>query len=118
MMSMANSIAQQSQGQQSDSSFQLALASSSGKNSAMIRDCGKKSIVEPTIQQQQLQQNMNIVFTNTIQLQQSQLQAKLQRQSLAANTGNTNPSTARTIQRTHKIQLTQAPPPNIVQAEK
>lgn len=116
------SIAQQSQSQQSESSFQLALAPSSGKNFTTIRDGTKTTIAKPIIQQQQLQPNINkmqgIVFTNAIQLQQSQLQAKLQRQSSQANTSNTNHLTGRTIQRTHKIQLTQAPPPNIVQGDK
>lgn len=107
------------QNQQSDSSFQHALASSSGNNFTAISDGVKTTIAKPTIQQHQLQQSINkmqgIVFANTIQLQQSQLQAKIQRQSSQPNTSNTHPLTARTIQRTHKLQLTQAPPPTIVQ---
>lgn len=89
----------------------------------MLKDGIKTTIAKPTIQQQQLQQSINkmqgIVFTNKIQLQQSQLQAKLQRQSPQPNTSNTHPLTTRTIQRTHKIQLAQAPPPTIIhQGEK
>lgn len=122
MVSIPNTITQQSQSHQSDSAFQLALASSSTNNFTSIRDSVKTAIAKPTIQQQQLQQNLNkmqgIVFANTIQLQQSQLQAKLQRQSSQPNTSNTLPLTTRTIQRTHKIQLAQAPPPNIVQGDK
>lgn len=122
MVSIPNTITQQSQSHQSDSAFQLALASSSTNNFTAIRDSVKTAIAKPTIQQQQLQQNLNkmqgIVFANTIQLQQPQLQAKLQRQSSQPNTSNTLPLTTRTIQRTHKIQLAQAPPPNIVQGDK
>lgn len=109
-MSLANSISQQPQGHESDTSFQLALASSSTKNFATIKD-GSKTTIKPIIQQQQPQQNINkmqgVVFANTIQLQQPQVQAKLQRQSLQ-NTSNTRPLPTRTIQRTHKIQLNQA----------
>lgn len=122
MMSIPNTISQHSQNQ-SDSSFQLALSSSgSSNNFTTIRDCVKTTIAKPIIQQQQLQQGLNkmqgIVFTNAIQLQQSQLQAKFQRQSIKPNTSTVHPLTARTIQRTHKIQLAQAPPPTIVQGEK
>lgn len=120
MVSMPNSISQQTQSHQSDSTFQLALASSSN-NFTAIRDGTKVTIVKPTIQQQQLQQNLNkiqgIVFANTIELPQAQLQAKLQRQSTQTNASNTHPLTMRTIPR--KIQLTQAPPSTIVlQGEK
>lgn len=122
MVSIQNSIAQQSQTQQSDSSFQLALASSSAKNFSTIRESAKTIIAKPMIQKQQLHQNLNkmpgIVFANTIQLQQSQLQAKLQRQSSQVNTSNTHPLTTQTIQRMHKIQLTQATAPTIVQGDK
>lgn len=120
MVTIPNSIVQQSQSHQSNSTFPLALSSSSNSNFATLKDGIKTTIAKPTttIQQQQSQQNINkmqgIVF-NTIQLQQSQLQAKLQRQS-----SQTNPLTTRTIQqRTHTIQLAQAPPPAIVhQGEK
>lgn len=118
MVTIPNSIVQQSQSHQSNSTFPLALSSSSNSNFATLKDGIKTTIAKPTttIQQQQSQQNINkmqgIVF-NTIQLQQSQLQAKLQRQS-------SHPLTTRTIQqRTHTIQLAQAPPPAIVhQGEK
>lgn len=123
---------QSSQSHQTDSTFQLALASTSSTNNfTAIRDGLKTTIAKPTtIQQHQLPSNLNkmpgIVFANTIQLQQSQqLHAKLQqRQSSTTtvatvaqpNTSNTHPTIAtRTIQRAHKIQLTQAPPPAIVQ---
>lgn len=121
MMSLSNSISQQPQGHESDRSFQLAVASSSTKNSVTIRD-GSKPTIKPIIQQQQQQQqNKNqmqgIVFANTIQLQQPQIQAKLQRQSLQ-DTSNTRSLTTRTIQRTHRIQLNQASTATIVQGEK
>lgn len=122
MVSIPNTISQQTQSHQSDSAFQLSLASSSTNNFTAIRDGVKTTIAKPTIHQQQLQQNLNkmqgIVFANTIQLQQSQSHAKLQRQSSQPNISNTLPLTTRTIQRAHKIQLAQAPPPNIVQGEK
>lgn len=133
MVTIPNTITQQSQSHQSDSStFQLALASTAQTNSfTAIRDGLKTTtttIAKPaTIQQQQLQQNLNkmqgIVFTNAIQLQQSQLQAaKLQRQSITAqqqpNTSKTIATTqsltTRTIQRPHKIQIPQAPLPQVV----
>lgn len=123
MVTIPNTISTQ----QSESTFQLA---STGQTSSFtaIRDGLKTTtttITKPaTIQQQQLQQNLNkmqgIVFANTIQLQQTQLQAaaKLQRQSTIqqqANTSKTTQSlTARTIQRAHKIQIPQAPPPQVV----
>lgn len=122
MVSIPNTITPQPQIHQSDSSFQLALASSThstNNNFAAIRDNVKATIAKPTIQQQQLQQSLNkmqgIVFANSIQLQQAQQQAKLQRQSPQQNTSNTHPLATRTIQRAHKIQLTQAPPPPIIQ---
>lgn len=122
-MVIPNSIIHQTQsGQQSNSSFQLALASSGGNSFTTIRD-GIKTIAKPTtIQQQQVQainKMQGIVFNcNTIPLQQTQLQAKLQRQSSQSNISNTINPLTRTIQRTHKIQLTQAPPPNIIQGDK
>lgn len=123
MVSIPNTITQQPLIHQSDSSFQLALTSSTNStnnNFAAIRDNFKATIAKPTIQQQQLQPNLNkmqsIVFANAIQLQQAQQQAKLQRQSPQQNTSNTqHPLTTRTIQRAHKIQLNQAPPPPIIQ---
>lgn len=129
MVTIPNTITQQSQTHQSESTFQLALASTAQTNSfTAIRDGLKTTtttIAKPTtIQQQHLQQNLNkmqgIVFANTIQLQQSQLQAaKLQRQSTTQQQPNTSKTTtqsltARTIQRAHKIQIPQAPPPQIV----
>lgn len=123
MVTIPNSIVQQSQSHQSNSTFPLALSSSSNNNFATLKDGIKTTIAKPTttaVQQQQLQQNINkvqgIVF-NTIQLQQSQLQAKLQRQSSQANISNVHPLTTRTIQqRTPKIQL--APPAIVHQGEK
>lgn len=119
MVSIPNTINQHSQNQ-TDSSFQLALSSSgNSSNFTTIRDGVKTTIAKPIIQQQPLQQSLNkmqgIVFTNAIQIQQSQLQAKLQRQSIKPNASIAHPLTTRTIQRTHKIQLAQAPPPTIVQ---
>lgn len=127
MVTIPNTITQQSQSHQSESTFQLALASTAQTNSfTAIRDGLKTTIAKPvTIQQQQLQQNFNkmqgIVFANAIQLQ----AAKLQRQSTTQQqqqpnrskttaTTTTQPLAARTIQRAHKIQLPQAPPPQIV----
>lgn len=127
MVTIPNTITQQSQSHQSESTFQLALASTAQTNSfTAIRDGLKTTIAKPvTIQQQQLQQNFNkmqgIVFANAIQLQ----AAKLQRQSTTQQkqqpnrskttaTTTTQPLAARTIQRAHKIQLPQALPPQIV----
>lgn len=136
MVTIPNTITQQSQGNQSEpATFQLTLASTAQTNSfTAIRDGLKTTtatIAKPvTIQQQQLQQSLSkmqgIVFANTIQLQQPQLQAaKLQRQLTTQqqqqqqqNTSKTTtttvapPLTARTIQR--KIQIPQAPPPQII----
>lgn len=135
MVTIPNTITQQSQGHQSDSPFQLALAATGPANSfTAIRDGLKTTTTTTTLsakpatmQHQQLQQNLSkmqgIVFANAIQLQQSQLPAttavKLQRQSTAPqqqpNTSKTTqPLAARTIQRAHKIQIPQAPPPQIV----
>lgn len=68
MVSMASSISQQTQSHQSDSTFQLALASSSN-NFTAIRDGTKVTIVKPTIQQQQLQQNLNKIQGIVLQIQ-------------------------------------------------
>lgn len=78
------------------------------------------TIAKPIIHQQQLHQNNNkmqgIVYTNspsinTIQLQQAQLQTKLQRQSSLPS--NPHPLLSRTIQRAQKIHLTHTPPTSI-----
>lgn len=78
------------------------------------------TIAKPIIHQQQLHQNINkmqgIVYTNspsinTIQLQQAQLQTKLQRQSSIPS--NPHPLLSRTIQRAQKIHLTHTPPTSI-----
>lgn len=119
MMSLSNAISQQQPGHESTTSFQLALASSSTKNFTAMKD-GPKTITKPIIQQQQ--QNINkmqgIVFANMQQqLQQPQVPAKLQRQSLQ-NASNTRPLTTRPIQRTHKFQLNQASTATIIQGEK
>lgn len=120
MVTIPSSISQQPQSQQSNSAFPLALSASSNNNFATLKDAIKTTIAKPSIHQQQNINKMQGIVFNTIQLQQPQIQAKLQRQSSQPNTSNTHTLTTRTIQqRTHKIQLAQAPPPTIIhQGEK
>lgn len=124
IVSVPNSLSHQTQNKSSDSVFQLAFTTAGSNNSLTAQGNRIKTTIakQPTIQQQQLQQigkMQGIVYANpsinTIQLQQSQLQAKILRQSTQPSTSNAHPLLNRAIQRAQKIQLAQLPSPVVTQ---
>lgn len=125
IVSVPNSLTHQTQNKSSDSVFQLAFTAAGTSNSLTAQGNRIKTTIakQPTIQQQQLQQigkMQGIVYANpsinTIQLQQSQLQAaKILRQSTQPSTSNAHPLLNRAIQRAQKIQLSQLPAPVVTQ---